>query len=171
MPGDNEIKIIFKRVYVRNDADWFGSGEFYFLASIGGVTVGDRRQIFNAREGHWINLSETQWSWVIDVSTTRQVDIRFEGRDQDLLFDDNLGLVTATLRPDPAWQQRLFRRHTNYYTVEIEVQLSVGGRFGRHGPEEVFTCREHSGSHRCTTVSGNPCPVPSGDLPGLYHPL
>lgn len=153
----SEIKVIFNRVYVIDDADWFGSGEFYFIVSVDGRPVGDRHQIFNAVERQWINLPAAQWSAVVDVRGKNQVIIRFEGKDEDLVFDDDLGSVTHTLRPP--WQQRDFRHSTRYYTIEWSVEVAVEGRFGRHLPNEVYACREHAGSLDCTTVSGVTIPA------------
>ncbi len=152
MAADERIKVIFKRLYVKNDADWFGSGEFFFIASVDGITVGDRSQIFNAVEGTWINLPEARWSAVVDVSRKAQVVVRFQGKDDDTFYDDDLGTIQHTLRP--RWEQKDHRHSTEYFTLEWSVELAIAGRFGRHTPNEVFACREHLGSVDCTTVSG-----------------
>ncbi|MEJ7712148.1 MAG: hypothetical protein WKF84_20380 [Pyrinomonadaceae bacterium] len=179
MPADERIKVIFKRLYVKNDADWFGSGEFYFIATVDGVAVGDRNQIFDAVEGTWINLPELRWSAVVDVSGKAQVVVRFEGMDEDLFFDDSLGVIQHTLRPN--WEQKDHRHDTEYFTLEWSVELAIDGRFGRHAPSEVFACREHNGSADCTTVSGgtlrrgwnvtrsSPCRLPACRLVPRYR--
>jgi hypothetical protein len=41
MPADERIKVTFKRIFVLDSADWLGSGEFYFIASVDGQRVGD----------------------------------------------------------------------------------------------------------------------------------
>ena len=41
-----QIRVVFERVYVRNDSDWWGSGEFYFIATVDGASVGRRDRIF-----------------------------------------------------------------------------------------------------------------------------
>ncbi|MGK3963818.1 hypothetical protein WMF38_06525 [Sorangium sp. So ce118] len=166
------IKVTFNRVFVKNDADWFGSGEFYFIATVDGATVGDRRT-FDAREGQWIELPAAQWSAVVDVAGKASVVVRFEGKDDDVFFDDDLGTIGHTLRPP--WTQRTFRAETEYFLLEWGVELEVEGRFGRHPPEAIFACRSHSGSLDCTTVSGVPRvarmeihpvrPVPTGAMP------
>lgn len=76
-----KIKVILKRVFVKNDADWFGSGEFYFIATIDGKSVGDRKHIFDAREGQWINLPPDTWSVVVDVTGNNRVVVKFNGKD------------------------------------------------------------------------------------------
>jgi hypothetical protein len=152
MAAEEYIKIIFRRVYVIDDSDWIGSGEFYFIASVDGAPVGDRKRIFNAVERTWIPLSEAEWSAIVNVRDKAQVVVRFQGKDQDLVFDDDLGTVGWTLRPP--WQQREFRQTTPYYTLEWSVQLEVAGTFGLHPAGEVFACRENDGSVDCTTVSG-----------------
>ena len=52
------------------------------------------------------------------------------------------------------FQQQIFRRNTRYFILEWEVQLSIGGAFGRHPPSSVFACRQTPGGNTCTTVSG-----------------
>jgi len=168
------IKVIFDRVYVRNDADTFGSGEFYFIAEVDGQTVGNRSTIFNAVERSWLDLPDDQWSAVVDVRNKTRVEVRFQGRDDDVFCDDDLGSISYVLRPP--WRQRTFRSRTRYYVLEWRVELEVHGQFGRHAPLEVFACRQQSGAHECTTVSGaraqhriEICPVVpvpgDGDLP------
>ncbi|MHC4416895.1 MAG: hypothetical protein ACYS0G_16635 [Planctomycetota bacterium] len=173
MSADPRIKVVFRRVYVRSDADWVGSGEFYFIATVDGHPVGDRSRIFNAREGHWINLQEAQWSAVVNIRRKAEVRVRFQGMDEDVFFDDDLGTVGANLRPP--WRQRVFRQAKKHFLLEWEVQLAIEGSFGRHRRDEVFACREHRGSVDCTTVSGSPVvarmechpvrPVPTVGLP------
>lgn len=153
MPADERIKVVFKRVYVRNDADWFGSGEFYFTASIDGAAVGDPTRIFTAREGDWIDLPDAQWSHIVNVRNKNSLVVRFEGKDQDWIWDDDLGSVQHTLRPN--WRQRSFRQGTQHFLLEWEVFLAIEGSFARHPPDTIFACREHQGSVRSTTVSGS----------------
>ena len=149
-----KIKVILKRVLVKDDADWFGSGEFYFTATVDGRPVGNSRQIFDARAGQWINLPAAAWSAEVDVTNKVQVVMRFNGKDEDVFFDDDLGSVTHTLRPP--WAERNFRQDTEYFGLEWGVELFVDGRFGHHAPDEVFACRAAAGNAACTTVSGVP---------------
>ena len=147
------IKIIFDRFYVTNDADTFGSGEFYFLASVDGTAVGDRTEIFNVTERRWFDLPDSQWSHIVDVTTAAAVRIRFQGRDKDVFFDDDLGTIQHALRPP--WRQRTIRRTTRYFTLEYRVELEVGGRFGRHPGDAIFMCRQRPGAAQYNTVSGD----------------
>lgn len=149
MPADERIKVIFKRVYVKNDADTFGSGEFYFETRVDGTRVGNPSQIFDAVEARWINIG---WSHVVNVRNKPEVRVWFQGKDEDVFSDDDLGSVSHVLRPP--WRQRDFRHSTRYYVLEWTVELAVEGRFGRHGPSTIFSCRAHRGSVNCTTVSG-----------------
>jgi len=152
MPADERIKVTFHRVFVRSDADWFGSGDFYFIASVDGQSVGNRRQIFDANEGRWIDLDPMRWSAIVDVSGKQRVEVRFQGMDEDLFFDEDLGTVGRGLRAP--WAQRDYSQKTKYFIVEWSVELAIEGAFGRHPPDEVFACRENLGSCICTTVSG-----------------
>jgi hypothetical protein len=146
------LKVIFKRVFVLNDADWFGSGEFYFIAKVDGQPVGNRKQTFDAVERTWINLAEAQWSAVVDVTGKAAVVVNFHGMDEDWIFDDDLGSVTYTLRRD--YQEGVFRHQTEYFILEWEVQLEIDGAFARHAPTSVYACRGTVGSNTCVTVSG-----------------
>jgi hypothetical protein len=149
-----KIKVILKRVFVKNDADWFGSGEFYFIATIDGQSVGDRKHIFDAREGQWINLPSDTWSAVVDVTGKNRVVVKFNGKDDDLFFDDDLGTINRYL--SPPWAERTFRHDTEYFTLEWSVELLIDGSFGHHPPNDVFACRAAAGNANCTTVSGVP---------------
>jgi hypothetical protein len=148
-----KIKVILKRVFVKDSADWLGSGEFYFNATVDGKPVGDK-QIFDAREGTWIALPAAKWSAIVDVTSKTQVAMRFNGKDEDVFSDDDLGTVSYTLRPP--WKQFTHRQDTQHFTLEWEVQLLVDGNYGRHPPNEVFACRTAGGNANCTTVSGVP---------------
>ncbi|HET9959407.1 MAG TPA: hypothetical protein VFQ61_33180 [Polyangiaceae bacterium] len=148
------IKVLLKRVFVKNDADWFGSGEFYFTCDVDGRRVGNREQIFTARTREWIVLPAAAWSAVVDVTNKAQVVVHFNGKDDDLFWDDDLGTVAYTLRPP--WAERSFRSETEFFILEWGVELEVDGAFGHHPPNEVFACRSAAGNATCTTVSGVP---------------
>jgi len=149
-----KIKVILKRVFVKDDADWFGSGEFFFTASIDGKPVGDPKHIFDAREGAWIDLPPDRWSAVVDVTGKNKVVVKFNGKDDDLFFDDDLGTINRYLAPP--WSERTFRHDTEYFTLEWSVELLIDGHFGHHPPNDVFVCRAAGGNANCTTVSGVP---------------
>ncbi len=150
--ADQKLKVVFKRVYVLDDSDWIGSGEFYFKVTVAGAAVGDPKRTFDAVEKTWINLPEAQWSTVVNVTGKDKVEVRFQGMDADLISDDDLGTVGFNLKPP--WTQRVFRQATNFYIIEWQVELEVAGKFGMHPPDTVFACRENNGSVDCTTVSG-----------------
>lgn len=170
----DKIKVVFKRVFVKSDADWFGSGEFYFNVTVDGKKVGDK-QTFDARQGKWIDLPEAKWFAEVDLAGKTEVVVVFNGKDEDLFFDDDLGTVRYTLRPP--WGQREFSDQTEFFTLEWEVLLMVNGRFEHHPPNEIIACRATAGNATCTTVSGvpiiarfevhpvRPVPTAAGDLP------
>jgi hypothetical protein len=168
MPGDERIRVIFRRLLVRDDSDWWGSGEFYFVASVDGNSIGDRNQnrnqIFRAVEGRWIDLPQRQWSKTVEIRNKSEVQVQFQVMEDDIFLDDDLGTVRHILRP--TWRQRRFRHGNRFFLLEWRVELSVRGQFGWHGGREVFACRQQGQSHRCATVSGSParhrleiCPV------------
>lgn len=152
MPADERIKVIFKRVYVRNDADVFGVGEFYFTASVDSQAVGDRSRVFRAVERQNIILPAARWSIVVNVRNKASLLVSFRGDDDDPVRDDFLGQIRHTLRRP--YRQRTFRHSTRYFVLDWEVQLVVAGRFGRHPADAVFATRQHVGSVTATTVSG-----------------
>ncbi|OKY76434.1 MAG: hypothetical protein BM485_04145 [Desulfobulbaceae bacterium DB1] len=173
MPADERVRITFRRVFVRRDADTFGSGEWYFHASVDGTNVGERSRIFNAVEQRFINFEPAQWRAEVNVRDGHEIHLRFAAYDEDVINDDHLGTIDVNLTP---LRQGTWRRSTGYYTVEWTVELSVLGRFARHTPPTIFATRQHHGSVTCTTVSGAThearfelCPVrpvpPDGSLP------
>jgi hypothetical protein len=101
-----------------------------------------------------INLPPAGWSAEVDVAGKPNVVVRFNGKDEDVFSDEDLGTVTYTLRPP--WSERNFRHDTEYFALEWGVELFVDGRFGHHAPTDVFACRAAAGNATCTTVSGVP---------------
>jgi len=155
MPADERIKVAFRHVFVRDDSDFFGDGEFKLIAHVGNQPVGDPEQIFRAVEGRSFALPEAIWSTIVDVRNLTQLVVRFQAKEDDVFVDDDLGTVQHTLR-FPFQQDRFaFRHGTAFYLLDWEVQLSAGGGFGRHAPNTVFATRQNAGSVTCTTVSGN----------------
>ncbi len=164
MPVPLELKVIFHRVYVIDDGDWLGSGEFYFIADVAGVRVGNRH-VFEAVERTYINLPAADWtSSAIDIRTRTSVVINFQGMDEDVFVDDDLGRVSHTLRPP--WRQGSFRLSTRFFVIEYEVVLGVRGTFVNQPPGTVFSARQAGGQVTAMTVSGTER-VLSGEL----HPV
>ena len=151
MANNIKIKVILKKVHVIRDADAVGSGEFFFKAKIDGKAVGNNR-VFDAIEGQDITLPEAQWSAVVDVTNKNEVVVFFEGKDEDVFVDDDLGSITHTMRAP--WSERDFERSTRFFTLVWSVEIELDGSFGHHAPGEVYACREHNGSVSCTTISG-----------------
>ena len=54
----DKIKIVFRRVLVKNDEDWLGEGEFYFIANVDGIRAGNADVDCDAIEGQFINLPQ-----------------------------------------------------------------------------------------------------------------
>ncbi|HEY3065779.1 MAG TPA: hypothetical protein VGL09_08305 [Methylomirabilota bacterium] len=151
----DKIKVVFKRVYVKNDEDWLGDGEFYFIASVDGNKVGNSDIDYTAVEGKWIDLPEALWSREVDVTPPKaSVVVRFKGKERDLLWDDDLGPeLVYTLKPP--WQEGPRLPHeTDDYKLEWEVKLFADGTYNAHPPDTVFACRSAAGATVCTTVSG-----------------
>jgi hypothetical protein len=163
MPADERIRVSFRRVEVLRDADTFGSGEWYFIASVDGNPVPrtpeDRNERFDAYEHRPIPLLQPQWSMEIDVTgrdlNSNPVRVSFQVKDDDVTFDDDLGTVEFQLRRNVSQGNfRSFRTRNRYFILHWSAELSVQGGFGPHPPDSVFATRQHSGSVSCTTVSG-----------------
>lgn len=154
MPADERVKVIFRHVFVRDDSDFFGDGEFFFDATVGGTAVGDHR-IFRAVEGRSIRLPEAVWSTVINVRTLSRLVVRFRATEEDIISDDHLGIVQHTLRLPFRQTRFAFRHGTSFFLLDWEVELAVRGRFGHHAPTDIFATRQNTGSVTCTTVSGS----------------
>ncbi|MEO6800581.1 MAG: LysM domain-containing protein [Rhodanobacter sp.] len=164
MAADERIKVIFTSVFVRDDSDTFGSGEFKFQARVGAQAVGDVSRVFDAVEGRTIVLPQPQWSGIINVAGLDEVVVSFHTRESDVFSDDELGTIRHTLRRP--YQQAQLRHGSAFLLLDWEVQLAVDGNFGRHPPSSVFACRQHAGSITCTTVSGA-----SFDARMEFHPV
>jgi len=164
------LKVVFHRLYVLDDADSLGSGEFYFTASISHdeelISIGDKLARFNAVERKWIDLPEEEWSAKINVRNRDSVIVKFHGWDADVTSDDYIGGITYELKAPFKQRKPRYYHKTRYFRLKWSVQLSVRGKFGWHPEDSIFSCREQKGGVKCTTVSGNPisarleiCPV------------
>ena len=173
------IKVIFRRVEVRNDGDWLGPGEWYFKARVHDqdLTEGGRR--WSVRDGDPITLDEGPWSAIVDVSGRDEVQVTFRAFDEDVTSDDDMGAVGHVLRR-PFTQGRLRSIHSRLRNYELiwEVQLAVDGAFGPHPEGSIFCTRRNAGQGGVdfSTVSGRTalsrievCPVwpvpPDGNMP------
>jgi len=166
IPADERIKVIFKRLEVRHDGDWIGSGEWYFRAWVDGQPVGNPRarggeqSPIDVRDRDQIELDQSVWCAEVNVYSKTEVQVVFEALDKDVISDDNMGSFRYTLRKNAAWQQREFRHRLENYTLIWEVQLSVGGVFVRHPDTAVFATRRNivgrtdTGEVTYSTVSG-----------------
>jgi hypothetical protein len=151
VPADERIKVIFRRLHVRDDSDPFGDGEFFFIASVGGQAVGHRRT-FPAVEGRVIELPEADWSAVVNVAGRADLTISFQVKEQDTFSDDDLGTMRHIHRRP--FVQQSFITQNGFWLLEWEVQLSADGAFGRHAPTAIFATRTTAGGVTATTVSG-----------------
>lgn len=93
------IKVRFLGVYVRDDSDFWGSGEWKLHATVDGRVVGNPSQIFEARRGEMIVPRD--WTTIVDVSNHTngdKIEIRLSVKEDDVFSDDELGEVKATLK-------------------------------------------------------------------------
>ena len=156
---DERIKVIFKRVEVRNNGDWVGAGEWYFRASVDGQELErEGRPTTSVRDNQPINLRQDFWFKIVDVTDRNktEVPIVFEAWDKDVTFNDAMGTFRYTLEKHGAWQQTGdLREPLENYTLVWEVQLEVGGVFDRHPASSVFATRRHTaGGVNFSTVTG-----------------
>lgn len=164
-----KIKIQFVAVKVLDDCDLFGVAEWHFNASIDGNVVGSRGTEFEAQNGDTLNLPEANWSAEIDVSTKGPgdtVDIVFSGIEEDFLFDDDLGQVTARFGHPFREAKTLNLRSpvmsggfffSDYRAYELEVRLTivdVVATSATTGPQSIPVSRQADGSATFTTVGG-----------------
>src|SRR5688572_27377445 len=102
----DRIKIVFTHVTVLKDADWIGSGDFYFIATVDRRPVGTR-DVLLTEHGRRFKLPQPQWSAEVDVTAKSSVRIKFECKDEDTFVDDDLGSVSYILRTP--WTQGTHR--------------------------------------------------------------
>lgn len=177
-----KIWVCFNAVFVLDDSDFWGPGEWYLTAKIDGKVVGDPRQKFVARERQWLALRPTtSWSATIDVSAKApgsQISIQFSGREDDTFSDDDLGQVTATLKypfkqdlnltiPGSVVKGGLFSSDRRYYHLNLVVKVAEEkATTGPPTPGDIFVNRQASGTATFSTIAGAPitprveiCPV------------
>lgn len=165
-----KIKIRLERVFVREDCDLFGDGEWKFNARIDGQQVGNPSQEFVAREREWIVLPEAQWSREVDVRAKgpgSSVRVTFKGTDVDVFCDDDLGEVSAEFRypfrreqtitlNSPRMSGGLFFPDYQAYSVKITMTiLEMVGTTTLTGPTSLAVSRQANGSSTLSTLSGS----------------
>jgi hypothetical protein len=161
--SDQKIRIAFTHVTVLKASDWIGSGDFYFIATIDGRSVGTR-SVLVTQHGRQFEFPQPQWSAEVDVAGKTSVKVTFHCKDWDIFVDDDLGSLEYTIRPP--WKQAAYRSSNPYFVVEWEVRLLANGDYLFHPPHTIFTARQHAGAVNYTTVSGG-----SGRLRGEIHPV
>lgn len=165
-----KVKIRFASVKVLEDCDLFGVAEWHFDATIDGKRVGSRATEFDARNGDTIELPEADWSAEVDVSGKGPGDkiaVTFSGIEEDFLFDDDLGRVTAEFtypfnRPktirvaSPEQSGGFFFSAYRAYQLEIEFSVvEVLATTDLTGPRSIPVTRQGDGTSTFTTVGGN----------------
>jgi hypothetical protein len=165
-----KIKIKFDRVWVDNDGDVWGDGEWKFNAQIDGTQVGDPNHEFNAVEGQWIDLPEAQrWFKEVDVSAKgpgTTVRATFSGVDVDVFSDDDLGQVTAEFA-FPYRAERTFPLtsptmpggflRSAYQAYKLQITVSVVEMIATttlSGPTSISVSRQADGSSTLSTING-----------------
>jgi hypothetical protein len=176
-----KIKVSFDRVYVRDDGDVWGDGEWKFTASVDGVAVGEPDHEFCAVERTWIDLPADKWSREVDVSAKgpgSKVLVRFSGVDVDVFSDDKLGEVSAELKypyrrestfalASPRMSGGLFFPDYQAYMVQITVKVvEIVATTTLTGPTSISVARAADGSSTLSTIGGTPvtprievCPI------------
>ncbi|MFQ5806159.1 MAG: hypothetical protein ACE5I3_06905 [Phycisphaerae bacterium] len=157
MPDDvTNVMVTLERIHVINDEDWFGKGELYFEGNVDGMPIA-RSATFKAGSGEDITLSGPSWRKVVDVRAKASFQLVLRGHDEDLIWDDDLGTVTATVRKnaDGEWPDGTFSRTSTspadfvlHYRVEPVLALNPAQ------PETAVICREHTANPTCSTISG-----------------
>jgi hypothetical protein len=157
MPDDvTNVMVTLERIHVINDEDWLGKGELYFEGDVDGIPI-PRSQIFERGSGEDIDLSGPNWQKVVDVRNKDSFQLMLRGRDEDLIWDDELGTVRATIRKNAAgeWPDGPDSRtstnpadFTLHYRVEPVLALNPAR------PETAVICRQHTTNPTCSTISG-----------------
>jgi hypothetical protein len=180
-----KLWVAFNAVFVIDDSDFWGPGEWYLTATVDGKPVGDPKHEFVAKERHWIALRPSAtWSTTVDVSAKgpgSKVEIRFKGREDDTFGDDDLGQVSATLKY-PFKQElnltlpgSLVKRKRFYYLNLVVKIAEEKATLAPAGPGDVFVNRQAAGTATFTTLAGAPLtprveicpvvPVPAAGMP------
>lgn len=159
-----KIWVCLNAVFVEDDSDFWGPGEWYLTATIDGKPVGDPKHEFVARSQQWLALRPTdQWSAQIDVSGRgpgSTVPISLKGREDDVFSDDDLGQVSAALKYPYKREMNVtipasIVKKKRYYWLNLIVKiLEEKATLGPLGPAQLFVNRQASGTDTISTVSG-----------------
>ncbi len=164
MADKEMVKIILKNVFIKKNATIPGSGEAWFSGTLagGGQLVqlkpkGAQQPDKTARKLRAGGTYKLGWEGVIDVTNNvDEITIKVECHDADATKSQNHGTVTEKLTWPYRQDQSVISKPSSPDLVKLqyEVQLSMGGKFGRHKPKSVFACRQNIGSATATSVSG-----------------
>ncbi len=133
-----KIKVTFTSVDVLDDSDWFGPGEWVLKATIKRVATNETIAVGDPEKTHEVNTGDKltlNWSHDIDIkSADTKLEIVLEGKDEDLIFDDDLGRVKLTLNTPivHAYDLRLKSSEAKFVArLQVSVLAETSGRPGR----------------------------------------
>lgn len=161
--ADEKIKVTLKRVlFKRGGKKIPGSGVVGYDATIDKKRVGSATEMFKGAKGKWrflqsrrLAVHELGWSAEVNVKNKYQVVIKVECKDNDKEKPTTVGTVNVTLTwPYTQAFGALADADNDLFMLQYDVELYVGGGFGRHQPNRLFACRQHTSSATATSVSG-----------------
>lgn len=168
------IKVRFLGVYVRDDSDFWGAGEWKLHATVNGRVVGNPSQIFEARRDAMIIPPD--WTTIVDVSNHTngdRIEIRLRITEDDTFSDDDLGEVRATLRFPYVEPERWFFLQsplmggTRYYDfIGLAMHHDEVASTNATGADRIPVTRTSHGGSVFNTVRGQTF-VPRVDI----HPV
>jgi hypothetical protein len=169
------IQVTFDEVFVLDDADAWGTGEWFMSGRIDGQDVGNPRHEFTARQRQSFNLEPaSNWTLEVDVSAKRAgdtVDILFQGIEHDPVGDnENLGEVRAQLsypfrQEINHWYPSSLVEGKRYYNLRLVVRiLDERATTSLTGFDDLRVSRAHSGATTFTATTSGTAVTPRVEI-------
>jgi len=169
------IRVSFLEVYVLDDADAWGTGEWFMRATVDGRNVGDPEHEYEAREHRTFQLEPRErWTCDVDVSAKGPGDtvlVTFRGTERDPVgSDEDLGEVRMLLRHPfrqevDHWYQSSIVDGKRHYNVRIAVTIvEEHATTSLAGFDDLRVSRGHAGATTFTATTAGTAVTPRVEI-------
>ena len=148
-----KVKVVFELVKVLHDADWLGSGEPYYRATVNVSDTG-KSKVYSSDEvpGNVLDGKQFTKEVEVDDDPNAKINVSFRGWDKDVFFDDSLGEVKRTVSASKK-QSFVTTSDTGNFVLFWRVEPTNYGVATVPGP--ISVSRQHHSSTTFTTLAGD----------------